>query len=96
MNFMEFLELLILFAFLELFLSLFEFSFVDSLLVEGRIFKELEELCLIGVGSGGFKRVRMIFKLINDISLLDLIFPLKFLELDLIFEFKDVIRLVLR
>jgi hypothetical protein len=79
MNFMEFLELLILFAFLELFLSLFEFSFVDSLLVEGRIFKELEELGLIGVGSGVFKRVRMVFKLINDISLLDFIFPLKFL-----------------
>lgn len=33
----------------------------------------------------------MVLKLIDDVGLLNLVFPLKFFKLDLIFEFKNVI-----
>ena len=47
------------------------------------------------MGSGVFQRVWMVFKLIDDIGLLNFVFPLKFFKLDLIFEFKNIIWLVL-
>ncbi len=95
MNFMNVLEFLVLLAFLQLFLTLFDFSLVDSILIKGRVFKEFEKFCLIGVRTCVFKSVRMVLELIDDIGLLNFVLPFEFLEFYLIFEFKDVIGLIL-